>query len=37
MVGDEAWIARSMRASERTQQWLDAVWESALQNEQRRG
>jgi predicted dehydrogenase len=37
MVGDEAWIARSMRASERTQQWLDAVWESALQNEQRGG
>jgi predicted dehydrogenase len=37
MVTDEAWIARSMRASERTQQWLDAVWESALENERRQG
>jgi len=33
MVTDDAWIARSMRASERTQEWLDAVWESALENE----
>ena len=33
MVGDPEWIARSMRASERTQDWLDAVWESALENE----
>jgi predicted dehydrogenase len=37
MVADEAWISRSIRASERTQQWLDAVWESALENEQRNG
>jgi predicted dehydrogenase len=37
MVGDSDWIARSMRASERTQQWLDAVWESALENERRGG
>jgi len=36
MVTDEASITHSMRASERTQQWLDAVWESALENEQRR-
>jgi len=33
MVGDPEWITRSMRASERTQDWLDAVWESALENE----
>jgi predicted dehydrogenase len=33
MAGDPDWIARSMRTSERTQQWLDAVWESALENE----
>jgi predicted dehydrogenase len=37
MVTDPAWIARSMRASERTQQWLDAIWESALENERRSG
>jgi len=37
MVADEAWIARSMRSSERTQQWLDAVWESALENELHQG
>jgi len=35
MVVDEAWIARSIRASERTQEWLDAVWESALENERK--
>jgi hypothetical protein len=23
----------SMRASERTQRWLDAVWDSAIENE----
>jgi len=33
MVNDPEGIARSMRASERTQEWLDAVWESALENE----
>jgi predicted dehydrogenase len=33
MVTDKDAIARSMRASERTQDWLDAVWESALENE----
>ena len=33
MVGDDHWKARSIRASERTQQWLDAVWQSALENE----
>ena len=33
MVIDRDAIARSMRASERTQDWLDAVWESALENE----
>jgi len=33
MVGDPDWMARSMRASERTQDWLDAVWESALEHE----
>jgi predicted dehydrogenase len=37
MAGDPVWITRSMRASERTQQWLDAVWESALENEVARG
>jgi len=33
MVIDKDAIARSMRASERTQDWLDAIWESALENE----
>ena len=33
MVGDDDWKTRSIRASERTQQWLDAVWKSALENE----
>jgi predicted dehydrogenase len=33
MVIDKDAIARSMRASERTQDWLDAVWERALENE----
>ncbi|HET6592732.1 MAG TPA: Gfo/Idh/MocA family oxidoreductase [Xanthomonadales bacterium] len=33
MVGDPGWMARSIRASERTQNWLDAVWENALENE----
>ena len=35
MVGDPARLEASIRASERTQQWLDAVWESALGNEVR--
>lgn len=33
MVGDQEAIERSMRASLRTQTWLDAAWESALANE----
>ena len=35
MVGDPEQLEASIRASERTQQWLDAVWESALRNERR--
>jgi hypothetical protein len=33
MLGDAAWQDASIRASERTQQFLDAVWLKALQNE----
>ena len=33
MIGDQEAIERSMRASLRTQTWLDAAWESALANE----
>jgi predicted dehydrogenase len=33
MVADPEWIEASMGASERTQAWLDAVWESAVANE----
>ena len=33
MVGDPASIEASMRISERTQEWLDAVWNSAVENE----
>jgi predicted dehydrogenase len=33
MVGDSALLEASIRASERTQGWLDAVWDSALANE----
>ena len=33
MVADPEWIERSMRASLRTQTWLDAAWESALAHE----
>jgi len=33
MAGDQEKVEASMRASERTQEWLDAVWESALGNE----
>lgn len=32
-VGDPQRIEESMRASERTQSWLDAVWNSAVANE----
>ncbi|MCJ7814803.1 MAG: Gfo/Idh/MocA family oxidoreductase, partial [Xanthomonadales bacterium] len=35
MVGDPEWFEASVRASERTQLLLDAVWNSALQNEKR--
>jgi predicted dehydrogenase len=33
MAGDPDWFEASVSASERTQQWLDAIWESALANE----
>jgi hypothetical protein len=33
MVDDPAWREASIRVSERTQGWLDAVWESAIGNE----
>lgn len=33
MVGDQAWLEASRAASERTQEWLDAIWDSALRNE----
>ena len=33
MVHDKDWQARSILATERTQRWLDAIWESALSNE----
>ena len=33
MVSDEAWRDRSIAATENTQRWLDAIWESALENE----
>ena len=33
MVGDADLLAASIHASERTQQWLDAIWNSALSNE----
>ncbi|MDH3901755.1 MAG: Gfo/Idh/MocA family oxidoreductase [Xanthomonadales bacterium] len=33
MVGDADLLAASIQASERTQQWLDAIWNSALSNE----
>lgn len=35
MVADPALLEASISASERTQEWLDAVWESALANENR--
>jgi predicted dehydrogenase len=33
MVGDPEWKEASIRASERTQEWLDAVWQSAVAHE----
>ena len=33
MIGNQGLLEASINASERTQQWLDAVWNSALQNE----
>ncbi len=33
MVGDPEWLESSIRASERTQEWLDAIWNSAIENE----
>jgi predicted dehydrogenase len=33
MVGDPDWQEASIRASERTQEWLDAIWNNALANE----
>lgn len=36
MVGEPALFEASVAASERTQEWLDAVWASATRNERRR-
>jgi predicted dehydrogenase len=33
MVGNPKLLEASIRASERTQEWLDAVWNSAIENE----
>ena len=33
MVHDEDWRDRSIAATENTQRWLDAIWASALDNE----
>ncbi len=35
MIGDSSSLAASIRASERTQAWLDAIWRSAIENEAR--
>jgi predicted dehydrogenase len=35
MVGDPARFEASVAASERTQEWLDAIWTKAIQNERR--
>jgi predicted dehydrogenase len=35
MVGDSKLFEASVAASERTQEWLDAIWTKALQNERR--
>ena len=33
MVGDSRLFEASVAVSERTQEWLDAIWNKALQNE----
>jgi predicted dehydrogenase len=33
MAGNQELLEASIRASERTQEWLDAVWKSAIENE----
>ena len=33
MVGNPAMLEASIRASEQTQKWLDAIWNSALKIE----
>jgi hypothetical protein len=33
MIGNPDLLAASVRSTERTQQWLDAFWNSALKNE----
>ncbi len=35
MIGNPELIEASIRSTEKTQQWLDAIWESALKNERR--
>ena len=35
MVGDSDLFEASVTASERTQEWLDAIWTKAIQNERR--
>lgn len=35
MVGNSDLFEASVAASERTQEWLDAIWTKALQNERR--
>jgi hypothetical protein len=35
MVGNHDLFEASVAASERTQEWLDAIWVKALQNERR--
>lgn len=37
MVGDPALFEAGVRASQRTQAWLDAAWESAVANERQQG
>jgi hypothetical protein len=37
MVGNPALQDASRAASERTQEWLDAIWNSALKNEAKNG
>lgn len=35
MIGNPELIEASIRSTEKTQRWLDAIWESALKNERR--